>query len=55
MQADCVGGVWKYTDKIESDVLSPKGAYEVHSSMYKSLRTNLPRELMSYFDYPFVP
>ena len=35
-----VGGVWKYQE--ESGV------------MYKSLRTNLPRELMSFWkDYPF--
>ena len=26
----------------------------VHSSMYKNLRTNLPREVMSYTDFPFT-
>ncbi len=27
---------------------------QVHSSMYKGLRTNLPREVMSYTDFPFT-
>lgn len=27
---------------------------QVHSSMYRGLRTNLPREVMSYTDFPFV-
>ena len=27
----------------------------VHSSLYKSLRTNLPREIMSFSDFPFIP
>ena len=26
----------------------------VHSSMYRNLRTNLPREVMSYTDFPFT-
>ncbi|KAL2901755.1 Flavin-containing monooxygenase FMO GS-OX5 [Bienertia sinuspersici] len=26
----------------------------VHSSLYSSLRTNLPREVMSFRDFPFV-
>ena len=25
----------------------------VHSSLYKSLRTNLPRHIMAYSDFPF--
>lgn len=32
-----------------------QGASErVHSSMYANLRTNLPREVMSYTDFPFT-
>ena len=27
---------------------------QVHSSMYRNLRTNLPREVMSYTDFPFT-
>lgn len=26
---------------------------KVHSSMYANLRTNLPREVMAYTDFPF--
>ncbi len=29
--------------------------HQVHSSMYSGLRTNLPREIMSYLDFPFTP
>lgn len=27
----------------------------IHSSMYRDLRTNLPRHIMSYTDFPFLP
>ena len=27
--------------------------HKVHSSMYANLRTNLPREVMAYTDFPF--
>ena len=27
--------------------------HKVHSSMYAKLRTNLPREVMAYTDFPF--
>lgn len=50
------GGVWVYTDAIDSDVLGVDAhRSRVHSSMYKGLRTNLPRELMGYSDFPFHP
>ena len=29
--------------------------HHVHSSMYLSLRTNLPREIMGFLDFPFLP
>lgn len=45
-----VGGVWAYEDVDESD---DAGAH-THSSLYPSLRTNLPRELMAYSDFPFA-
>jgi len=52
-----LGGVWRYDPEQEED---PLGVSEqrrvsggVHSSMYSSLRTNLPRELMSFTDFPF--
>ena len=37
-----VGGTWRYSD-----------ATHVHSSMYASLRTNLPRDLMAFADFSF--
>jgi hypothetical protein len=57
-QSGDVGGVWQYTDDIEESLTSPmqeslKQKSQVHSSMYKSLRTNLPREVMQYSDFPF--
>ncbi|KAG0490322.1 hypothetical protein HPP92_007185 [Vanilla planifolia] len=50
-----IGGTWVYTPSTESDPLGrdPKRKI-VHSSLYDSLRTNLPRECMGFFDYPFV-
>ncbi|XP_031254862.1 flavin-containing monooxygenase FMO GS-OX-like 4 [Pistacia vera] len=52
---DQIGGTWIYTDRVESDPLGldPKRPV-IHSSIYGSLRTNLPRELMGFKDYPFV-
>jgi len=50
-----VGGTWIYTDHIEPDPLSVDPTRSVvHSSVYGSLRTNLPRECMGYRDFPFV-
>ncbi|CAN8245242.1 unnamed protein product [Cochlearia groenlandica] len=50
-----VGGTWIYTDQAESDPLSVDPTRPVvHSSVYRSLRTNLPRECMGYSDFPFL-
>ncbi|RRT74719.1 hypothetical protein B296_00032001 [Ensete ventricosum] len=49
-----VGGTWIYTPSAESDALGLNPLREVvHSSLYDSLRTNLPRECMGFLDYPF--
>ncbi|KAK2827948.1 hypothetical protein Q5P01_018982 [Channa striata] len=44
-----VGGTWCYDERV--------GTYEdgrpVHSSMYRDLRTNLPKEVMMFPDFPF--
>ncbi|KAF8020448.1 hypothetical protein BT93_G0996 [Corymbia citriodora subsp. variegata] len=49
-----VGGTWVYDPRIESDPSGLDPAREViHSSMYKSLRVNLPRPIMGFSDYPF--
>ncbi|XP_038876860.1 flavin-containing monooxygenase FMO GS-OX-like 3 isoform X4 [Benincasa hispida] len=51
-----IGGTWVYSPEIESDPLGvDPNRTRIHSSLYKSLRTNLPRELMGVRDYPFVP
>ncbi|KAJ1413548.1 Flavin monooxygenase FMO [Sesbania bispinosa] len=54
-QNDSVGGTWAYDPRTESDPLCLDPNREtVHSSLYASLRTNLPRALMSFRDYPFL-
>lgn len=51
-----IGGVWVLDDRVESDLLGQsEGRNIVHSSLYESLRVNLPREAMSFSDYPFLP
>ncbi|XP_015183551.1 PREDICTED: flavin-containing monooxygenase FMO GS-OX4-like [Polistes dominula] len=47
-QTDQVGGTWVYTDETDLD----KHGLPVHSSMYKNLRTNLPKEIMQIPDFP---
>ncbi|XP_059207742.1 uncharacterized protein LOC131986689 [Centropristis striata] len=46
-----VGGTWCYDERI--------GTYDngrpIHSSMYRDLRTNLPKEVMMFPDFPFEP
>ncbi|MCL7027006.1 hypothetical protein MKW94_027288 [Papaver nudicaule] len=51
-----IGGTWVYDPNTEID--DPLGLNPsrniIHTSLYKSLRTNLPRESMGFRDYPFV-
>ncbi|XP_075229014.1 uncharacterized protein LOC142328827 [Lycorma delicatula] len=47
-QTSTLGGTWVYTDNTNFD----KNGMPVHSAMYRSLRTNLPKEAMSYPDFP---
>ncbi|WIA31017.1 hypothetical protein OEZ86_001056 [Tetradesmus obliquus] len=50
------GGVWVYDDATDSDLLSAsQSRRKVHGSMYRDLRTNLPRELMGFAELPFTP
>lgn len=49
-QSGHVGGTWFYNDNAEHD-----GGRPVHSSMYRDLRTNLPKEVMMFPDFPFDP
>ncbi|XP_001603494.1 flavin-containing monooxygenase FMO GS-OX4 isoform X1 [Nasonia vitripennis] len=46
-KTDRVGGTWLYTDRTGKD----DNGLPIHSSMYKNLRTNLPKELMNFPDY----
>jgi len=41
---DALGGTWIYT---------PNASDDVHSSMYRDLKTNLPKEVMAFPDFPF--
>lgn len=53
-KSDQVGGTWRYDQRTDSDPLGVDPSREiVHGSMYLSLRTNLPRQLMGFLDYPF--
>lgn len=50
-----IGGTWVYTPEVESDPIGLDPSRKIiHSSIYKSLRTNLPREIMGFRDFPFV-
>ncbi|XP_031441259.1 flavin-containing monooxygenase FMO GS-OX-like 4 [Clupea harengus] len=45
----CVGGTWVY----EEQVGTYKNGMPIYSSMYRDLRTNIPKEVMSFPDFPF--
>eukprot|EP01018_Ginkgo_biloba_P016530 Gb_21983 [translate_table: standard] len=50
-----LGGVWLYNSDVEDDPLGQNPHRKVvHSSLYASLRANLPREIMGFVDYPLV-
>ncbi|KAK3033772.1 hypothetical protein RJ639_034214 [Escallonia herrerae] len=54
-KGDQLGGTWVYTPRVESDPLGVDQNREIiHSSLYYSLRTNFPRHLMGFSDYPFA-
>ncbi|XP_027155891.1 flavin-containing monooxygenase FMO GS-OX5-like [Coffea eugenioides] len=54
-KADQIGGMWVYNPEVETDPLGlDPGRKIVHSSLYHSLKTNLPRPLMRFWDYPFT-
>ncbi|XP_068215073.1 uncharacterized protein [Palaemon carinicauda] len=48
-QSSRVGGTWVYTQELGKD----KYGLPIHSSMYKNLKTNLPKEAMAFPDFPF--
>ncbi|KAL6326059.1 hypothetical protein AAG906_000934 [Vitis piasezkii] len=50
-----LGGTWLYDSRVDSDPLSLDPARAVvGTSLYHSLRTNLPRQIMGFLDYPFA-
>jgi dimethylaniline monooxygenase (N-oxide forming) len=48
-QTSQLGGIWVFSDNVGKD----KYGLEVHSSMYQGLKTNIPKEVMCYPDFPF--
>jgi cation diffusion facilitator CzcD-associated flavoprotein CzcO len=48
-----VGGIWNYRPEVDGDSSGRDRSDTVHGSMYASLRTNLPRELMAFRNFPF--
>ncbi|XP_031348342.1 flavin-containing monooxygenase FMO GS-OX-like 3 [Photinus pyralis] len=48
-QSGYIGGTWMYTDRIGVD----EYGFPVHSSMYKGLMTNVPKEIMTFLDFPY--
>jgi len=53
-QGNRIGGIWVYEESVEDDLLGINPQRKrLHSSMYAGLRTNLPREVMGYLDFPF--
>ena len=49
-QSGVLGGTWVYTDEVGRE---GRHGLPIHSSMYKNLRTNLPKEVMAFPDFPF--
>lgn len=52
-QSGHVGGLWVYDDRTETDPLGLAADERIHASLYASLRTNLPRDLMAFDGYTF--
>ncbi|KAL3936183.1 MAG: hypothetical protein SGARI_002670, partial [Bacillariaceae sp.] len=46
-----VGGIWDYRQEENSD--TPKNDHKKKRPMYRGLRTNLPKEVMQYREYPW--
>lgn len=47
--ASGVGGTWRYNPNTGKD----ENGLPIHSSMYRNLKTNLPKEVMGFPDFPF--
>ena len=53
-QSQTVGGLWNYTERVEDDPLGQHPSERITSSLYASLRVNLPRDLMAFEGHPFT-
>lgn len=54
-KSEQLGGTWVYDPQVESDPLGLDPNREVvHGTLYQSLRTNIPRQLMGFLDCPFA-
>lgn len=51
-QCGVIGGTWVYSESTGTD---DNGYKSNSNSMYEGLRTNLPKELMQFPDFPFPP
>ncbi|KAK6634679.1 hypothetical protein RUM43_012080 [Polyplax serrata] len=49
-QTDSVGGTWVYDERTGVD----EYGIPIHTSMYKNLRTNLPKEVMGFPGFPII-
>ena len=52
-RSQAVGGLWNYDPRVEDDPLGQQPSERIHSSLYASLRVNLPRDLMAFEGYTF--
>uniref|UniRef100_UPI001939A51B dimethylaniline monooxygenase [N-oxide-forming] 3-like n=1 Tax=Styela clava TaxID=7725 RepID=UPI001939A51B len=48
-QSSSVGGAWFYREETDKD----ENGLKIHSAMYKNLKTNLPKQVMEFPDFPF--
>jgi dimethylaniline monooxygenase (N-oxide forming) len=48
-QTKCIGGTWVYVDEKEFD----ENGLPIHTSCYKGLTTNLPKEIMGFPHFRF--
>lgn len=46
-QTDQIGGTWVFREDVGKDEFG----LDIHSSMYRGLKTNLPKEIMGFPDY----
>ncbi len=49
--SDTIGGTWVYVPNTGLD----RHGNPIHSSMYECMKTNLPKEVMAFPDFPFRP